>query len=782
MDAFTRAIAFEAGLEGLIRARKKRYGVRHLKAAEGASLIRIHGLYNRAVRRFRADEELWLQWVDFAASHGSGKRLDRIFPRALRLLPSSEGLWARAAAYQHDERRDPAAARTLLQRGLRVNPGSSSLWLGLFRLELAFALRLRARRVLLGVPGAGLAAEADEARAAMEALSGGEAAALAAAGGDDATARLLEGSVAGIVLDSAAKALPGDAALRLGAIRVLDEAGRRAAGSSSAHRGPVSRLPAEASDLAAAARLATAPSSFPRLEAAALHGVVAGVPSVPGVWGALARRALLPAASAARAAADEADAAPGRGRLTASAAAHWIAARHADAGTAKGSKRQRASDEDGEADEDEDSTAGVAALPLSGAIRAADAAPGLAAKRSRGGSGDPLPGLSGDDAAPSLPACASLALSAAMDAAVGVLRAGAAACVAEAADPAAAAAAMALEACGTLREAAALPPAASDRVPAAVVTVLGAVSDAAAARLDGWALPPAASAALARALVSLARPRAALRVAAAAMDSATGPYSSASLGASLLEVVLAAADAAALAASADDADADDAFTAAPAPGHGAPAKAMLAMAGAGHAPGPDAAARELVLSPLARARVLRVVCEEGSTAQSWPLWRSRLEAEADAADAARTAAALGCPDLAGGEGDPAVLVAVATCCGAAPGLANSAKLWAARWLRTRPDTAAAAVAALRLVVAGPPPSVGACAAVAAVCEAAGDVDAAAAAWDRACLAHPSDADAWTGLVLLLRREGRVLEASDAASRACSALGTSSGRFLAAVEA
>ncbi|KAA0163309.1 hypothetical protein FNF28_04306 [Cafeteria roenbergensis] len=495
-EAFKRYIAFEASLEGLVRARKKRMGVRHLKAAEGACINHIHNIYNRAVRQYRGDEALWLEWAEFARSKGNSRRLQSIFPRALQLLPTSEALWARAAVYQHDERKDPAAARTLLQRGLRVSGASRSLWLGLFRLELSFAMRLRARRVLLGVEGAGLGDEAAEAERAAAALASGGAAAAAAGdasaeGAEAALERLLEGSVAAIVLSAATEALPSDPVLRLSALRVLDEMSHREAPSARAgsgavpYRAPAARVGKESVE-DAAARLATAPSDFPRVEAATLEALVAGAGHEPAVWAALARRAMLPATAAAidatAAAGGWSDCGAGvsAAPLAAAVGAAWLhrvatsrkASSSSAARKAAGrSKRPRSSEPapgtsaaaDADAapaalDEDAAITEAVSGLspglPLSGRVCAPTAATAIDAeeasasrptpgKRQRGGDGAALaaaaPGSATHPALASvpaiaLPACVWEALKATDEAAAAALAAGAAACLGAVAD------------------------------------------------------------------------------------------------------------------------------------------------------------------------------------------------------------------------------------------------------------------------------------------------------------------------------------------------------------
>ena len=82
--------------------------------------------------------------------------LVQVATRALQLHPTEPGLWAKAAAWEWERSADAAAARALMQRGLRACPHSPSLWTDYFRLELLFAAKLAARRKVLGLfqPGA----------------------------------------------------------------------------------------------------------------------------------------------------------------------------------------------------------------------------------------------------------------------------------------------------------------------------------------------------------------------------------------------------------------------------------------------------------------------------------------------------------------------------------------------------------------------------------------------------------------------------------------------------
>ena len=112
---------------------------------------RIHFIYERALRRFKNDLQLWVEYIEYCRHTRASKRIQKVIPRALQLHPTVPGLWSYAAAYEFDTNNNAKAARTLLQRGLRICPAAHVLWQDLFRLELMYVAKLRARREILGL-------------------------------------------------------------------------------------------------------------------------------------------------------------------------------------------------------------------------------------------------------------------------------------------------------------------------------------------------------------------------------------------------------------------------------------------------------------------------------------------------------------------------------------------------------------------------------------------------------------------------------------------------------
>ncbi len=146
---------------------------------------RVHFIYERATRKFRGDLALWHAWLQFCKDSRSARQMSKarrpasappeprlpracrrlgrldehscgsqVLAKALQLHPTVAGLWSYAAAWELEHNRSPAAARALMQRGLRLCKADAQLWVDYFRLELLYAHTLRTRRKVLGVDAA----------------------------------------------------------------------------------------------------------------------------------------------------------------------------------------------------------------------------------------------------------------------------------------------------------------------------------------------------------------------------------------------------------------------------------------------------------------------------------------------------------------------------------------------------------------------------------------------------------------------------------------------------
>ena len=121
--------------------------------SDGSIKLRIHYLYERALRRFKGNLSLWLQYLEHCKRVGATKRLGKALARCLKLHPRAPEVWCYAADIEVEANGNVEGARTLLQKALRLNPKCEPLWHELFGLELHFANRLYERRKALGITG-----------------------------------------------------------------------------------------------------------------------------------------------------------------------------------------------------------------------------------------------------------------------------------------------------------------------------------------------------------------------------------------------------------------------------------------------------------------------------------------------------------------------------------------------------------------------------------------------------------------------------------------------------
>lgn len=149
---YLRYITYEMGLESLRKKRAER-----LKIASGPPTISDYALvrrqfhiFERALKRFKSDVALWIQYIQVAKKEGAKSLVGRITARALQLHPNVPALYILAASHEL-QHLSPSAARTLLQRGIRLNSDSVEMWREYVKMELGFVESLRRRWDVLGI-------------------------------------------------------------------------------------------------------------------------------------------------------------------------------------------------------------------------------------------------------------------------------------------------------------------------------------------------------------------------------------------------------------------------------------------------------------------------------------------------------------------------------------------------------------------------------------------------------------------------------------------------------
>lgn len=149
---YLKYIEYECKLDRLRILRKKERKIEGKENIASSCFVRrVHFIFERALRKFKGDLSLWKAWVDYCRESGSSRQASKVLAQAVQLHPTCSALWVQAAAWEFDHNANAAAARALMQRGLRMCKDSPELWHEYFRMELLYALRLRERRVVLGL-------------------------------------------------------------------------------------------------------------------------------------------------------------------------------------------------------------------------------------------------------------------------------------------------------------------------------------------------------------------------------------------------------------------------------------------------------------------------------------------------------------------------------------------------------------------------------------------------------------------------------------------------------
>ncbi|KAK7035217.1 U3 snoRNP protein [Paramarasmius palmivorus] len=149
---FLRYAQYEMNLELLRRKRLERAKVPPGPAtvSDYALVRRQFHIFERALKRFKSDVGLWTQYIQVAQKEGARSLVGRITARALQLHPNVPSLYIIAA--QHElSHLSPSTARSLLQRGIRMNPESIEIWREYVKMELGFIESLRRRWDVLGI-------------------------------------------------------------------------------------------------------------------------------------------------------------------------------------------------------------------------------------------------------------------------------------------------------------------------------------------------------------------------------------------------------------------------------------------------------------------------------------------------------------------------------------------------------------------------------------------------------------------------------------------------------
>ncbi|KAJ3861211.1 U3 small nucleolar RNA-associated protein 6-domain-containing protein [Lentinula novae-zelandiae] len=149
---FLRYASYEMGLEHLRRKRVERLKIPKtpVTVSDFALVRRQFHIFERALKRFKSDVGLWIEYIQLAKKEGARSLVGRITARALQLHPNVPSLYILAASHELAHL-SPSTARTLLQRGIRLNSSNVEMWTEYLKMELGFIESLRRRWDVLGI-------------------------------------------------------------------------------------------------------------------------------------------------------------------------------------------------------------------------------------------------------------------------------------------------------------------------------------------------------------------------------------------------------------------------------------------------------------------------------------------------------------------------------------------------------------------------------------------------------------------------------------------------------
>ena len=154
LSEFKRAIAYEKDLAELISRRKSTRKITKGGVGEHAVTQRIQFLYQRCMRKFPENVDMWLEFFAHGKKHKSAKTLHTTLARAIQHHPSNVDMWRAAADFERDNG-NWSQARSLLLRAVRNNGGNPKVahdfYIEYILFELDYAKMLDGRRRALGL-------------------------------------------------------------------------------------------------------------------------------------------------------------------------------------------------------------------------------------------------------------------------------------------------------------------------------------------------------------------------------------------------------------------------------------------------------------------------------------------------------------------------------------------------------------------------------------------------------------------------------------------------------
>ncbi|XP_062886782.1 U3 small nucleolar RNA-associated protein 6 homolog [Mobula hypostoma] len=149
-ENFINYIQYEIHFLELLKRRRTRTGYHFKKEEiEYAIVNRVHGLFQRALTKWKGDVQLWLSHVAFCKKWNAKVKLSKVFSAMLAIHSDKPALWIMAAKWEMEDRLSSENARRLFLRALRFHPESQKLYQEYFRMELMHAEKIRKEKEVL---------------------------------------------------------------------------------------------------------------------------------------------------------------------------------------------------------------------------------------------------------------------------------------------------------------------------------------------------------------------------------------------------------------------------------------------------------------------------------------------------------------------------------------------------------------------------------------------------------------------------------------------------------
>jgi len=140
---FLRYVAYEMDLERLRQKRVEKIKERSPHSVSDYAIVkRVFQIFERAVRKFKGDVGLWMEYIRVAEKVGAKALVGKITARAIQMHPTESWLYVMSA---NGEMKigNMSGARTMMERGIRMNPKDERLWVEWMKLEMGYIQQLK---------------------------------------------------------------------------------------------------------------------------------------------------------------------------------------------------------------------------------------------------------------------------------------------------------------------------------------------------------------------------------------------------------------------------------------------------------------------------------------------------------------------------------------------------------------------------------------------------------------------------------------------------------------